>query len=79
MSYSGVGLCGVLADIAKRIEVEDREAAERDALVEELAADLFEITYKVRRFDTVDEGLRQIYRTQARTLIESGWRKGDSA
>ncbi|OBK92616.1 hypothetical protein A5646_03300 [Mycobacterium sp. 1245499.0] len=62
---------------AEVIEAEERETAEREALVTELAEQLFAVSYPAGTI-SYDCNLRVIYQDRARTLIECGWRKGDS-
>jgi hypothetical protein len=69
--------CGLRA-LADRWESEDATAAERDALVEELAKGMALAVWNgIDHW--ADDYVKALYLSCARFVVESGWRKGGSA
>jgi hypothetical protein len=64
---------------AEHVEAEDREAAEREEMVRQMARDLFTASYDDSPVAApfYDTTLQRVYGGRARKLIEAGWRKGD--
>jgi hypothetical protein len=64
---------------AQIIEAEDRETREREALIEELALEMYRGVWPNEKLPG-DSKLMPRYRNSAQRLIEIlGWRKGDSS
>lgn len=62
---------------ADRWEAEDNAAAEREAMVEELARWLYSYWPTSYPFDEDKSGAKALYMAQARRLIDAGWTKAD--
>jgi hypothetical protein len=58
---------------AEHVEAEDREAAERELLVEELARDVFNGSYQNLVWPETSNA--NTYRQWARAAVEAGWHK----
>jgi hypothetical protein len=58
---------------AEHVEAEDREAAERELLVEELSRDVFNGSYTSLVWPNTSNA--NVYRKWARAAVENGWHK----